>query len=166
VGLDPKQIVAIRELIRELGRERTLLLSTHILPEVELLCDRVVIFDGGRIVAEGTPQGLRESWTGNARIRVTLDRPMELARQTLGNLDGVLSVEARGTSDTEFTLECEGKADPRAEVFRAAVANGWTLVELQRSRTSLEDIFVRLTTRDAAISPVPDPAGTEQEVLQ
>jgi gliding motility-associated transport system ATP-binding protein len=72
VGLDPKQIIAIRELIRELGRERTLLVSTHILPEVELLCDRVLIIDRGRIVAQGTPESLRESWLGNRRLKVTV----------------------------------------------------------------------------------------------
>src|SRR5262245_364476 len=72
VGLDPKQIISIRELIRQLGREHTLLLSTHILPEVELLCDRVVIIDRGKIVAEGTPESLRESWMGNPGLRLVL----------------------------------------------------------------------------------------------
>jgi ABC-2 type transport system ATP-binding protein len=164
VGLDPKQIVAIRELIRELGKERTLLLSTHILPEVELLCDRVVIIDGGRIVAQGTPQDLRESWTGNTRIRVAIEKPAETARETLERVDGVLSAEPNGAA--AFVLECEGNADPRAEIFRTAIANGWTLLELSQSRASLEDIFVRLTTRDAVISPVSDTARTEQEALQ
>ncbi|MDH3745462.1 MAG: ABC transporter ATP-binding protein, partial [Acidobacteriota bacterium] len=72
VGLDPKQIIAIRELIRELARESTLLLSTHILPEVELLCDRVMIIDRGKIVAEGTPETLNEQWMGNPAVRVGL----------------------------------------------------------------------------------------------
>ena len=75
VGLDPKQIVAIRELIRELGRQHTLLLSTHILPEVELLCDRVMIIDRGRIVAAGTPESLRASWVGTTTLRVALKGP-------------------------------------------------------------------------------------------
>jgi len=70
VGLDPKQIISIRELIRELGRQHTLLLYTHILPEVELLCDRVIIIDQGQIIAEGTPESLRERWTGNPALRV------------------------------------------------------------------------------------------------
>src|SRR6185369_3374164 len=86
VGLDPKQIIAIRELIRELGRERTLLLSTHILPEVELLCDRVVIIDRGRIVAEGTPSDLRERWVGNPGLRLTIkDAPAE-AKEMLAHV--------------------------------------------------------------------------------
>jgi ABC-2 type transport system ATP-binding protein len=148
IGLDPRQIVAIRELIRELGRESTLLLSTHILPEVELLCDRVIILDGGRIVAEGSPEGLRESWTGNTRVQVTLKEPQAEASGVLGQLRGVLAVEA--SQDSQFALECEGSFDPREEVFRAAVERGWTLIELTKSRASLEDIFVRLTTRDVA----------------
>src|ERR1700686_3566025 len=75
VGLDPKQIISIRELIRELGRERTLLLSTHILPGVELLCDRVILIDQGHIIAEGTPESLRERWTGNPALRGILKDP-------------------------------------------------------------------------------------------
>src|SRR5687768_17013041 len=88
VGLDPKQIIAIRELIRQLGRQRTLLLSTHILPEVELLCDRVMIIDRGRIVAEGTPQSLRESWVGNPVLRLTLKGAPAQAGEALAALEG------------------------------------------------------------------------------
>ncbi|MDH3255585.1 MAG: ABC transporter ATP-binding protein [Acidobacteriota bacterium] len=153
VGLDPKQIVAIRGLIRELGRERTLLLSTHILPEVELLCDRVMIFDGGRIVTEGSPADLRESWSGNTRVHVSLKSPAPTAREVLENLDGVVSVQTGLDGDSDFTLECEGQVDAREAVFKAAVENRWTLLELHRSRASLEDVFVRLTTRDEAAQP-------------
>src|ERR1700710_1612849 len=92
VGLDPRQIISIRELIRELGRKHTLLLSTHILPEVELLCNRVLIIDRGRIVAQGTPQDLRERWVGNPTLRLTLkDAPAEAA-EVLQSLPGVLAV--------------------------------------------------------------------------
>ncbi len=153
IGLDPKQIVAIRELIRELGHRQTLLLSTHILPEVELICDRVIIIDGGRIVAEGTPQELRESWTGNAVLEVGLKGEAAGAAETLGGLAGVLSVEraAAGGPEVEesrFRLECEQASDPREEIFRCAVERGWVLLELTRRRASLEDIFVRLTTTE------------------
>jgi ABC-2 type transport system ATP-binding protein len=154
VGLDPRQIISIRELIRELGRQHTLLLSTHILPEVELLCDRVVIIDGGRIIAEGTPQSLRESWTGNPALRVALKEAPAGAGEALGQIPGIVGV-APGT-DGSWRLECERGADPREEVFRAAVANGWTLLELARERgATLEDIFVRLTTHDAAVGEPP-----------
>jgi len=149
VGLDPKQIIAIRELIRDLGREHTLLLSTHILPEVELLCQRVVIIDRGRIVAEGTPSSLRESWTGSPGVRVALKGAPAEAPEALSMIPGVTGV--RPGADGYLLLDCEPGADPREEVFRAAVERGWVLLELGRERgATLEDIFVRLTTHDAA----------------
>ncbi len=164
VGLDPKQIIAIRELIRELARESTLLLSTHILPEVELLCDRVMIIDRGRIVAEGTPQTLHERWVGNTVVWVGLNEPAEGVEDTLAGLAGVVSVSPGADGRVRFKLECEHGSDPREEIFRAAVARGWVLVELSETRASLEDIFVRLTTRDVAAEPVPPAGGEMREV--
>lgn len=147
VGLDPKQIIAIRELIRELGRQRTLLLSTHILPEVELLCDRVVIIDRGRVIAEGSPESLRESWQGEAMVTVELKEATGVAAQeVLAAVPGVAGVELLG--EHRFELRCRSGSDPREEIFRAAVDNGWTLLELAERKASLEDIFVRLTTAD------------------
>jgi ABC-2 type transport system ATP-binding protein len=148
VGLDPKQIIAIRELIRELGREHTLLLSTHILPEVELLCQRVMIVDRGRIVAEGSPAGLRERWQGAFGVTVELETPAAGAQEALAAIGGVESVAPEGTEDRRFRLACARGADPRGEIFRLAASSGWTLVELAATRASLEDVFVRLTTRD------------------
>jgi ABC-2 type transport system ATP-binding protein len=148
VGLDPKQIIAIRELIRDLGRQRTLLLSTHILPEVELLCNRVMIIDRGRIVAEGTPEELRERSVGNPAVRVTLkDAPDAVA--ILGSVPGVAAVHP-GRGDGGWLVEHTAGTDPREEIFRAAVARGWVLLEMARERTTLEDVFVRLTTHDKA----------------
>jgi len=147
VGLDPKQIIAIRELIRELGRERTLLLSTHILPEVELLCHRVMIIDRGRIVVEGTPESLRESWVGNPGLRVTLKGAPAEAAEALGQIEGVLEVRSLGEG---LVVEHKAGTDVREEVFRAAVERGWVLLELARERATLEDVFVRLTTHDTA----------------
>jgi len=173
VGLDPKQIIAIRELIRELGRERTLLLSTHILPEVELLCDRVIIIDRGRISAEGTPESLRQSFVGNTGVRVTLKSAPPEALETFGRIAGVVAVHASPApagaaappapaagatataggaagAATTYVLECDRAADPREQVFHAVVERGWVLLELALERASLEDVFVRLTTRDVA----------------
>jgi len=151
VGLDPKQIIAIRELIRELGRQRTLLLSTHILPEVELLCNRVMIIDRGRIVAEGTPEELRERSVGNPAVRVTLKNAPD-AVAILGSVPGVAAVHPGRSSGIEggWLVEHTAGSDPREEIFRAAVARGWVLLEMARERTTLEDIFVRLTTHDQA----------------
>jgi gliding motility-associated transport system ATP-binding protein len=164
VGLDPKQIISIRELIRQLGREHTLLLSTHILPEVELLCDRVVIIDRGRIVAEGTPESLRESWMGNPGVRLVLKEASADAAEALAGIPGVVGVKA-GAGDGTWLLECERGSDPREAVFKTAVERGWVLLELARERgATLEDIFVRLTTHDAAAAPAAEPGEERQEV--
>ena len=152
VGLDPKQIIAIRELIRDLGKRHTLLLSTHILPEVELLCGRVLIIDRGRIVGQGTPQDLRDRWVGNPAITVSILGEAPDARAVLAAVPGVTAVHgvATGPGDgiSAWSVESEAGRDPRADLFRAAVAAGWTLVGLAQEKASLEDVFVRLTTRD------------------
>ncbi|HVF59089.1 MAG TPA: ATP-binding cassette domain-containing protein [Thermoanaerobaculia bacterium] len=162
VGLDPKQIIAIRELIRELRRERTVLLSTHILPEVELLCDRVLIIDRGRIVAHGTPQELRERSLGKAAVRVGFEGRPEGAEEALAALPGVGAVRRLDVAEPRYLLERENGLDPRPEVFRLAVARGWVLVELVEERATLEDIFVRLTTRDfvGEAAPAAEPEET------
>jgi ABC-2 type transport system ATP-binding protein len=149
VGLDPGQIIAIRQLIRELGRERTLLLSTHILPEVELLCDRILIIDRGRLVAQGTPAELHRHWLEHRVVRVAFEGHPREAREVLETLPGVRSVRA-GVTESLWVLECEGDSDPRPDVFRAAVERGWTLMTLAAEDPTLEEIFVRLTTRDEA----------------
>jgi ABC-2 type transport system ATP-binding protein len=153
VGLDPKQIIAIRELIRELGRERTLLLSTHILPEVELLCQRVLIIDRGRIVAQGSPQELRERWLGALGMTVEFASAAAGQHEALAGIAGVATVDADEANAARFVVACAKGSDPREEVFRLAVARGWSLIELSPTRASLEDIFVRLTTRDRDEAP-------------
>ena len=155
VGLDPKQIIAIRELIRELGEAHTLLLSTHILPEVELLCDRVLILDKGRIVDQGTPEALRDRWRGNSLLRVTLKGDPEDASRALGAVPGAIAVRAYGEEPGRWVVEGDRDADLREPVFRTAVDRGWVLLELVEEKASLEDIFVRLTTTE-------DPAAAEE----
>lgn len=150
VGLDPKQIIAIRELIRELGRERTLLLSTHILPEVELLCHRVLIIDRGRLIDQGTPEALRERFRGDAVLRVTVKSAPPDAAEQLAALPGAKAVRALEDEPGRFAVESAGGTDLREAVFDLAVARGWVLLELAEKKASLEDVFVRLTTRDAA----------------
>ena len=144
VGLDPGQIIKIRETIRNLGRERAVLLSTHILPEVDAVCDRVLIIDRGRIVAEGTAAELRGRLAGSPIVRASFSGRVD-ARDLLATLPGVISVSQESDDEeTRVRLECATDADPREEIFRSAVAHGWTLRELARERLSLEDVFVRL----------------------
>lgn len=151
VGLDPNQIIKVRELITELGKDHTVVLSTHILPEVEQVCERVFIIDRGRIVADGTPDALRSELLGNPLLLVELADADDSVLETLGRLPGVVAVERR--SDGRFVLEHDGDEDPREAVFRTAVDRGWVLLELTPQRATLEDVFVRLTTADQAVEP-------------
>ncbi len=162
VGLDPKQIVAIRELIRGLGKRHTILLSTHILPEVELLCDRVLIIDKGAIVAEGTPEALRRQWVGNPRVRLRLKGEVQGAAERLAALEGAAGVESEIGGESTFTIECVPGADLREAAFHTAVEEGWVILELGQQSVTLEDIFVRLTTREEA--PTAGVAGGDEEV--
>jgi len=146
VGLDPNQIIRIRELITELGRDHTVVLSTHILPEVEQVCERVLILDRGRIVADGTPDDLRRRMVGAPTVQVELAGAGGDPADDLGRLPGVTLVQPLGEGRYRLTHDPDG--DPREEVFRLAVERGWVLRTLAAESASLEDVFVRLTTRD------------------
>jgi gliding motility-associated transport system ATP-binding protein len=144
VGLDPNQIREVRQLIRELGKEHTILLSTHILPEVEMVCGRVVIIDRGSVLAQGTPAELRAKTSGRARVVAEIRGAGEV-KDALAKIDGVTSVVADGA---RWILEVAEGRDVREDVFKTVVANGWTLVELRAEAMTLEDIFARLTTQE------------------
>jgi len=162
VGLDPKQIIAIRELIRELGGERTLLLSTHILPEVELLCDRVLIIDRGRIVGEGSPEELRTRLHGHALLRVELEGAPPEAAAAFEALPEVVAVRRHASRSESLLVQGVSGADPRAPIFHAVVERGWVLLALEQERASLEDVFIRLTTHeDGSARPAPTEEGWE-----
>jgi ABC-2 type transport system ATP-binding protein len=174
VGLDPNQIRQVRALITELGKQHTIVLSSHILPEVEQVCARIVIIDKGKIVASDRPENLRRSLEGGSSLSVALRAPAggallgeREARDALAALPG-LSEAPRVEADpndraVRAHLALAQGADPREEVFRLAVARGWVLVEMTRRAMTLEEIFVNLTTREAtpAGSPEsgPDPAA-------
>ena len=160
IGLDPVQIIKIRETIRELGRNRAVLLSTHILPEVEAVCDRVLIIDRGRIVAEGTPSELRGRLAGTPVVHAAFPGAVA-ARDGLAALPGVVSVDVEeAPGETRVRMTCAPESDPREDVFRLAVEQGWVLRELGREAMTLEDVFVRLTRHDEAGSPRRAPAAT------
>lgn len=163
VGLDPNQIIAIRELIRELGRERTLILSTHILPEVEQLCDRVLIIDRGRLIAEGTPKELEERSRGLSNLILTFkSAPADLSDK-LAQVPGVTKVAALDEAH-RFRLEIAKGADAREGVFKLAVSSGLVLLELAEKKVSLEDVFVRLT-QDPAAGDTPAPPAAAKEAV-
>jgi len=153
VGLDPNQIIKVRELITELGRNHTVLLSTHILPEVEQVCERVFIIDRGRIVADGTPDALRAKLVGNPSLAVEFKGAADEAEAALMSLPGVVGIDRRGPD--RFLLEHGPGADPREAVFRLAVEKGWVLLALTQQQATLEDVFVRLTTREEPVLAAP-----------
>jgi ABC-2 type transport system ATP-binding protein len=153
VGLDPRQIIEIRNLIKGLGGEHTVMLSTHILPEVSATCSRVIIINDGRVVAEDTPDNLTRRLLGgdNLQLEVRGPRPEVLAR--LRELPRVVTVEAAadGQDDVSvYTLACESGADIREQVAASVVGSGWGLLELRVMRLSLEEIFLQVTTTEEA----------------
>jgi len=149
VGLDPNQIRDVRQLIRDLGREHTIVLSTHILPEVEMICGRVVIIHRGRVVAQDTPERLRAQIAGRTRVRVEARAPADALRRVFGTLPlGEVRIEGERDGITSAVVEVDAGTDPREEIFRAAARQGFALRELHAESLSLEDIFVHITTRE------------------
>jgi len=150
-GLDPKQINETRQLIRNLGGQHTVILSTHILPEVSMTCGRVVIIGEGTVRAEGTPEELNRRLQGRDRVQVEARAPRQELLATLKSVPGVTHVSAE---DIDGHVRCEvessGKQDVRAQLASAVVGKGWSLLELRAASLSLEDIFLQLTTREEA----------------
>ncbi|MFB0545384.1 MAG: ABC transporter ATP-binding protein [Anaerolineae bacterium] len=144
LGLDPKQIIEVRELIKSLGGERTIILSTHILPEASQTCERVLIINEGRIVAEDTPERLTSRLKGAERIYLQVTQPSEEMIGELKKIPGITAVEAKG--DGGYEIECSLGADRRPEIARTIVERGWGLLEMRLVGMSLEEIFLKLTT--------------------
>jgi ABC-2 type transport system ATP-binding protein len=153
VGLDPKQIIEVRHLIKGLAGNHTIILSTHILPEVSMTCDRVVIINKGKIAAVDTPQNLTSQLKGGQKIRVEVQAPEKGLRDALGQIPGATSVQVEqipAGGHLAATIETAQGADIRSQVAAKVVQSGWQLFELRGVSLSLEDIFLELTTDDAA----------------
>ena len=151
VGLDPRQTVEVRSLIRTLGSMRTVLISSHILPEVSLLCGRVIIVDGGRVVAEDTAAALARRVEGATRTLIRVEGPPDVVAQALRTLDGIERVDpaSEGTSDaaragTAFVVVSSDGETARREIATLVVQRGWGLLEVRPLEPSLEELFVRL----------------------
>ena len=155
VGLDPKQIIEIRELIRSLAGSHSVILSTHILPEATAVCQRVVIINGGRIVAEDTPDRLSTRLRHSEKIALTLMRAPADAEARIGQIDGVLHVHANGPAG-DFLLESQLGKDIREDLARLAVTNNWGLVELKLISMTLEDVFLKLTRHEDGLTQASD----------
>lgn len=158
VGLDPKQIIEIRELIKSLAGSHSVILSTHILPEATAVCQRVVIISGGRIVAEDTPDRLSTRLRHSEKIALTLTRPPGDVEARLRQVDGVLDVHGNGPAG-HFLLESHLGKDIREDIARLAVTNNWGLIELKLISMTLEDVFLKLTRHEEELTPGSDAAA-------
>jgi ABC-2 type transport system ATP-binding protein len=145
-GLDPNQIVEIRQLIRELGREKTVILSTHILPEVEATCDRILIISKGKIVADGTAESLRKQASGTEILKVQIENSIKQDLITsLQNLSCVKKVEVIDSSTNRYEIQSQIGMTSKRDVFKLCVEKDWILTESIPVETRLEDIFRNLT---------------------
>lgn len=151
IGLDPAQIIEVRKLIQEIGREKTVLLSTHILSEAQQICNRVMIINKGHIVAEDSPERLQTRLTGAYRINLRVRGHIDEVVPIVESVPGVLSTTVK--SDDMLEFESAPNQDARPEVARSVIEHGFDLLELQPENLSLEDIFLQLT-RDEPASPV------------
>jgi ABC-2 type transport system ATP-binding protein len=151
IGLDPVQIIEVRDIIKEIGKEHTILLSTHILPEAQQVCDRVLIINKGKIVAEDTTERLQARLMGANRVMIKiLGHSIDEVIPIVAATRGVITVIAKEDNALEF--ECSTNEDARPDVARAIINAGYDLLELQSTSMSLEEIFLQLT-RDEQIMP-------------
>lgn len=164
IGLDPVQVVHFRELIRSIGKDRTVLLSTHILPEVQQLCNRVMIINKGKIVAEDAPEMLQARLMGSQRVSVRVGGDAAVLAERVAEVPGVTHITP--LSPDRFEFEILPGRDARPEVARLIINEGFDLFEYRPISMSLEEIFLQLTREDApnaAVDQMPDPAEPQAE---
>ena len=152
VGLDPKQIIEIRDLIKVLGERHTVILSSHILSEVQAVCDRLVIINGGKIVADDTAENLTRKLSKDFRYIIRVEGPQEDIQKVLSSIPGMKEVLFNGEKEPgafEFSLESDPALDIRREVFHRIVTRNWTILSFRSTEMTLEDIFLQLTTGDS-----------------
>jgi ABC-2 type transport system ATP-binding protein len=154
IGLDPKQVVNFRQLIRDIGKDRTVLLSTHILPEVQQVCDRILIINKGRIVAEDTPDQLQGRLTGAKRVEVHVRGEVKDLIPQIESIPGVTNVYSEKIED-HFQFESQPGQDVRPQVARAIIDAGYDLLEFSPVNLSLEDIFLQLTRDEIGADAAP-----------
>ena len=149
IGLDPNQIRQIRQVIKDLGEKHTILLSTHILPEVEMVCGRVIIINKGKIVAMDTPDNLMKQLKSSANVVLEIKGEGEKIKDSLSSVNGVRSVVWREKGDAnEFVVEAMEGKDLREDIFKCIVKNNHILREMKRQAVTLEEVFHQITTRE------------------
>jgi len=164
IGLDPQQITEIRALIKSLAGDHTVILSTHILPEVSMVCDAVVIINRGSIVAQGPIDRLVEDFFPTARVHVQIEAPVATVRDGLAKIPGVVGVHEDAGDDglAGFIVESARGRDVRGEIFQLAAQQRWELRELRRAGMTLEEVFIRIVAgEEAAPEPAPETAPVD-----
>ena len=161
IGLDPQQITGIRALIKSLAGEHTVLVSTHILPEVSMVCNGVIIINKGSVVAQGPIDSLVEQFFPNSRVQVELSAPADVARDALRRIPGVLDVRDVLTGDgtSAFAVEAARDRDVRGEIFQLATNQRWLLLELRRVGMTLEEVFIRVVAGEESAAEAEPPAA-------
>jgi len=180
VGLDPKQIIEIRNLIRHLGRKHTVILSSHILSEVQAVCERIIVINKGRIVADGTTAQLSATLSGDNSLAARIIGPQDDVLKLLREIPGVKNASHRGAREAgsyEYVIEPKGETDVRRELFERLAERGWPVIMLKSNELTLEEIFLKLTdesymrTKMAALKTKPKPGkkpkpdNTEQTAI-
>ena len=149
IGIDPIQVVETRKLIKDLSGEHTLILSTHILPEVSMLCERVLIIHEGSIVAEDTPNNLSDRLQGVERVEMEIRGPIDTVTKAITNINGVIKCASDGEGNhARYNIQVERGLDLRERLAKTIVSNGWALLQLNLLSMTLEEIFLKLTTKE------------------
>jgi ABC-2 type transport system ATP-binding protein len=154
IGLDPKQIIEVRELIKNLAGKHTVILSTHILPEVSMTCQRVVIIDRGKVVAEDRPENLIAKLKGSDQVTIVVGGPEDQVMDRLSSVEGVNRVvmTQKGADDrVSYSVDSSLQTEVTKDLAKVIVTNGWDLYELKKAEMSLEEIFLRLTTQEEEV---------------
>ena len=150
VGLDPKQVTEIRSLIKSLGKNHTVILSSHILSEISQICEKVIIINKGKIIAQDTPQNLEEKVQSENSLMVTVEDKENKFEEVIKNIDGVtnISLITKNTDGTiKYSVKSAEEKDVRKDVFEAAAKNGITILEIKKSEATLEDAFINLINK-------------------
>ncbi len=166
VGLDPKQIIEIRTLIKKLGKKHTVILSSHILPEIQAVCDRVIIINKGKIAADDTTENLTKNITTDYRLIARIDGAREEVLKTIKGISGVISVSAdmeREKGVYDYEIETKEDVDIRRELFKRVAARNWIILGLKSSEMTLEDIFLKITMDDSFELKMKKSSGYKEE---
>lgn len=154
VGLDPNQIIEIRNLIKSLGSKHTIILSSHILPEIQAVCDRVIVISDGKLVADDTAANLSKNLSEETHYNILIEGPEKEVYQVISNISGMKSVTTLGKREEgvfEYMVEAQENKDIRREIFKRLSDRNWTMLGLRSSELSLEEVFIKLTKGNGGV---------------